>query len=250
MKLLLLLSCLFNLLILPLHASLSAQKEAKQFAKINKISSNATAKRSRKKFHSNNLNSRKSVPNKRKKEKTCAQQRRAKVSWETYNTEEYSFNIPNDWQCIDDKTQLPEKLDSVFIGRGNGGLTPTINIAKEITKKKTREYLEEILNYHRADESTLESDIFTQLHANSVEFTIIKTEKNSSWGKVFCLQAISIINHTAYVFTATTTIEDYSDVSLVFLKTVSSFQLSKNQQPSGDQILEEALQMLEKEKKR
>lgn len=163
------------------------------------------------------------------------------ISWGIYTGEEYSIQIPSHWQGINDKTQLPDKLDVVFIGKGSGSLTPTINISQEITAKNQAEYIEEILAYHKANDMTLDSSIFTHIQSPSGEFTIIKTEKNSSWGKVFCLQGVSVINHTAYIFTSTATLDDYPAVSLIFLKTVASFKLSNKEAMSGDAILKEAL---------
>ncbi|AHK63324.1 hypothetical protein [Chlamydia avium] len=163
------------------------------------------------------------------------------ISWELYSAEEYSIQIPSNWQGINDKTQLPDKLDVVFIGKGSGSLTPTINISQEITAKSQPEYIEEILTYHKSNDMTLDSSVFAHIKSPSGEFTIIKTEKNSSWGKVFCLQGVSVINHTAYIFTSTATLDDYPAVSLIFLKTVASFKLSNKETMSGDAILKEAL---------
>ncbi|QXE26949.1 hypothetical protein [Chlamydia buteonis] len=169
------------------------------------------------------------------------------ISWVAYSTDEYTIRIPNNWQCINDKTQLPEKLDVVFIGQGTGSLTPTINISQEIISKNQPEYIEEILAYHKANDMTLESSVFTHIQSLNGEFTIIKTEKNSSWGKVFCLQGVAVINHKAFIFTSTATLDDYPNVSLIFLKTVSSFKLSEKEATSGDTILKEALQALQEE---
>ncbi|WP_100934021.1 hypothetical protein [Candidatus Chlamydia corallus] len=172
------------------------------------------------------------------------------IQWVLYPGKSYSIRTPSFWQCIDDKTQLPEKLDVLLIGKGKGTLTPTINIAQEITSKSSKEYIEEILAYHKANEMTLECGIFTQIQSPSGEFTIIKTEKNSSWGRVFCLQATTVINHTAYIFTSTATLDDYPELSLTFLKIVSSFQINGGKEAaSGDAILEKALEALQNEKK-
>ncbi|SPN73252.1 hypothetical protein C10C_0065 [Chlamydia serpentis] len=174
----------------------------------------------------------------------------APMQWVPYLGENYSVNIPSFWQCIDDKTQLPEKLDVLFIGKGKGNLTPTINIAQEITGKSSQEYIEEVLAYHKANEMTLESEIFTQIDSPNGKFSIIKTEKNSSWGRVFCLQATAVINHTAYIFTSTATLDDYAELSFIFLKVVSSFQINGGKEAvSGDAILEKALKALQNEKK-
>ncbi|AAD18238.1 hypothetical protein CpB0085 [Chlamydia pneumoniae TW-183] len=172
------------------------------------------------------------------------------VQWVRYSGKNYSIQTPSLWQCIDDKTQLPEKLDVLLIGKGKGNLTPTINIAQEITSKSSKEYIEEILAYHKANEMTLESGIFTQIQSPSGEFTIIKTEKNSSWGRVFCLQATTVIDHTAYIFTSTATLDDYAELSFTFLKVVSSFQIRGGKEAtSGDAILEKALEALQNENK-
>ena len=167
--------------------------------------------------------------------------------WSSYSGVGYTINYPETWQCIDDKTQLPEKLDAVFIGRGIGQLTPTINLAQEITSKGISEYVEEVLTYHKTQDTTLESSIFTHIQSQSGEFTIIKTEKNSSWGRVYCLQAIAVLNHTAYILTSTTTLADYPELSLIFFKAVASFSLEASKIPSGDAILEEALKKFKEE---
>lgn len=181
-----------------------------------------------------------------KKRALEAKKNKPSISWITYSNSTYSFLIPNTWQCIDDKTQLPEKLDVLFIGKGAGGLTPTINSAHEIIHKTEDAYIEEILDYHRTNENTLESSIFAHIQAHSSNFTIIKTEKNTSWGRVFCLQGVTVIDHTAYVLTSTSTIDDYPNVSLALLKAASSFRLlEKEEAARGDAILEKALKDLQ-----
>lgn len=164
----------------------------------------------------------------------------------TFFHEAYSCSIPTAWQCIQDKQQLPEKVDAVFIGTGRGGLTPTIHIAQETTPKTISEYIEEVLAYHKHSDTTLESTVFTQLPARNCHFYVLKTEKHTSWGRVFCLQAITIVNHVAYIFTSNSTQEDYPDISLLFLKTVSSFQITEKDD-SGTAILENALKALQEE---
>lgn len=121
-----------------------------------------------------------------------------------------------------------------------------MNSSHEIIHKTEEAYIQEILDYHRANEMTLESSIFTHIQIPSGKFTIIKTEKNTSWGKVFCLQGVSVIDHTAYILTSTSTIEDYPKVSLALLKAASSFKLSEKEEAvRGDSILEKALQDLQ-----
>ncbi|MBQ8498287.1 hypothetical protein [Chlamydia sp.] len=184
-----------------------------------------------------------------KKRALEAKRNKPSISWITYSNLKYSFLIPNNWQCIDDKTQLPDKLDALFIGKGAGSLTPTINSAHELINKTEEAYIQEILEYHRANEMTLESSIFTHIQAPSGKFTIIKTEKNTSWGRVFCLQSVAVIDRTAYILTSTSTVEDYPNVSLALLKAASSFQLSEKEEAArGDAILEKALQDLQKGK--
>ncbi|ANH78868.1 hypothetical protein [Candidatus Chlamydia sanziniae] len=180
-------------------------------------------------------------------EKTSTKKIHPISNWISYSHTDYTIRIPTSWQCIDDKVQLPEKLDVVFIGQGTGSLTPTINIAQEVTSKQLSEYIEEILAYHKANELTLESSVFTQIQSPSGEFTIIKTEKKSSWGRVFCLQAVTIVNHNAYIVTSTATLDDYPTLSFTFLKTVASFQLTSKESSSGNVILQEALNALENE---
>lgn len=203
-----------------------------------KIPANANQRRILRKEAARNTNTRYTPSQSQKKHSASPEK------YISYSEENYHLSIPQSWQCINDKTQLPEKLDMVLIGKGAGGLTPTINIAQETTTKPLADYLAEAIAYHKASETTLNSAIFTTLPAVNCEFTIVKTEKTSSWGKVICLQAIAIANHTAYVFTGTTTLDDYESISLVFLKTVSSFALSETQATSSDAVLEKALKQL------
>lgn len=164
-----------------------------------------------------------------------------------YSNEAYSCRPPQSWQCIQEKAQLSETVDVLFIGQGKGGLTPTIHIAQEITPKSILEYIEEVLAYHKQNNATLETSVFTQIPAHNCHFYILKTEMNTSWGRVFCLQAITIVNHVAYVLTSNSAQEDYPDVSLLFLKTVASFKLAKIKEESGDTVLENALKALQNE---
>ncbi|AGE75262.1 hypothetical protein AO9_03520 [Chlamydia psittaci Mat116] len=248
MKLHALVSFLFTSLSLTISANPQTQSTAKP---AQRRSSSVSQRRALKKSQSSISNATAShyVAKRAHKSRRTTQQTKEKssISWVTYSTDEYTIRIPNNWQCINDKTQLPEKLDVVFIGQGTGSLTPTINISQEIISKNQPEYIEEILAYHKANDMTLESSVFTHIQSLHGEFTIIKTEKNSSWGRVFCLQGVAVINHKAYIFTSTATLDDYPNVSLIFLKTVSSFKLSEKEATSGDTILREALKALQEE---
>ena len=225
----------YSLLLISFPSTLKASPEKKTLSRASKL------REKRKEFlHVSG----KPVPRYALKKRALeAKKNKPTTTWVTYSNSKYSFLIPNTWQCIDDKTQLPEKLDALFIGKGTGGLTPTMNSSHEIIRKTEEAYIQEILDYHRANEMTLESSIFTHIQAASGKFTIIKTEKNTSWGRVFCLQGVSVIDHTAYILTSTSTIEDYPNVSLALLKAASSFKLSEKEEAvRGDSILEKALQ--------
>ncbi|WP_139414506.1 hypothetical protein [Chlamydia abortus] len=248
MKLHALVSFLFTSLSLTMSANPQTQSTAKP---AQRHPSSVSQRRALKKSQSgiSKATASRNVTKRAHKSRRTTQQTKEKslVSWVTYSTDEYTIRIPSNWQCINDKTQLPEKLDVVFIGQGTGSLTPTINVSQEIISKHQPEYIEEILAYHKANDMTLESSVFTHIQSLNGEFTIIKTEKNSSWGKVFCLQGVAVINHKAYIFTSTATLDDYPNVSLIFLKTVSSFRLSEKEATSGDMILREALKALQEE---
>lgn len=232
-------------------APASAKERRQAYAR--RQSSSITQKNTRKKQTSQTKTTRTYPSSKRKPQvkksegKNPPQQNVQAVSYSLYSNESYSCCTPETWQCINDKTQLPEKLDVIFIGQGRGGLTPTINIAQELTNKTTAEYLDEVLTYHKSSDTTLESSIFTQIQAQNATFHLLKTEKSTSWGKVYCLQAIAIVHHTAYIITSTSTQDDYPDISVYFLKTVSSFKLSEKMEAQGDTVLENALRQLQKE---
>ncbi|WP_213357565.1 hypothetical protein [Chlamydiifrater phoenicopteri] len=164
----------------------------------------------------------------------------------TYFGEDYSIKLSSIWQCIEDKQQLPEKIDLLFIGKGVSSLTPTINVASEITQKNFTEYAEEIISYHLQDSNTLSSAVFTSVRSPCCEFIIIKTEKNSCWGQVVFLQAVTVKNNKVYLFNCMSAWDDFPQISQEFLKTVTSFQLKKSRELSGDEILEQALRSIEK----
>ncbi|WP_213318214.1 hypothetical protein [Chlamydiifrater volucris] len=223
---------LFFLLFCPLASTGGEQSKTRRQVLIERKKSRQRS------FHTSNLS--------RRYEKKCSKEKLCVTKGTTYCGEDYSIHLSSDWQCIEDKQQLPEKIDLLFIGKGISSLTPTINVASELTQKNSTEYAEEIISYHLQDPNTFSSSVFSTVRSPCCEFIIIKTEKNSCWGQVVFLQAVTVKNRKVYLFNCMSAWDDFPSISQEFLKTVTSFQLKEGRDMSGDEILEQALRGINK----
>lgn len=135
----------------------------------------------------------------------------------------FSMEGPKGWGCIDDKTQLPGKVDLVYIGAGKTGqFTPSINLATEVTEMTITEYTALAKNYHETQANTTCSYLGTITTQAGVA-ELLQIDRKTQWGVVRFLQAMLIDKGKAYVLTATCLQEDFSNLYSQFFQTMQSF---------------------------
>lgn len=146
----------------------------------------------------------------------------------------FSMSGPSGWSCIDDKSQLPGKIELIFVGTGKGSFTPSINVAMEESKMQLSEYVNLAREYHLSkNESKVETKCshLGKIHTQSGEAEVLQIDRETAWGPVRFLQASLIKDGYAYVVTATCLAEEFSHYCPLFFQAIRSF--SAHPQPSG-----------------
>lgn len=137
----------------------------------------------------------------------------------------YALQAPKGWQCINDKKQLPSKVEMVFIGTGKGQFTPSINLATEKTEMTLKEYVDLSKQYHEGQGETTCRSLGT-IETNMGSAHMLQIDRQTQWGTVRFLQASLIKNGSAFVITATCLLEDYNALSAQFIRSIQSFTIN------------------------
>lgn len=141
-------------------------------------------------------------------------------------TSPFTITPPKGWECIQDPTQLPQKVKFIYIGNAKKSFTPSINLASELTNMALDEYVNTAKGYHESQSGarcSLLGDIITK--AGTAK--LMQIDRSTEWGEVRFLQAALIREGEAYVITATCLREEFPSLSTLFLKTIQSFAVEK-----------------------
>lgn len=136
----------------------------------------------------------------------------------------YQLTAPKGWQCVADKSQLPAKVELIYIGTGKGQFNPSLNIAKETTTMDLKDYVAFARKYHEKEGSTTS-------HLGSIDTPegkamLVQIDRNTQWGNVRFLQASLIKDETAYVITATCLQNEFGNFYAPFLQAIQSFTIN------------------------
>lgn len=138
----------------------------------------------------------------------------------------FSMSGPKGWSCIEDKSQLPGKIELIFVGSGKGSFTPSINVAMEETKMTLSEYVNLAQEYHLSKKESKGETKCTPLgriRTQSGEAEVLQIDRETEWGVVRFLQASLIQDGKAYVMTATCLVEEFSNLCPLFFQAIRSF---------------------------
>lgn len=144
----------------------------------------------------------------------------------THDLKCFSMTGPKGWSCIEDKSQLPGKIELIFVGTGKGSFTPSINVAMEETKMQLSEYVNLAQEYHLSkNESKGETKCsrLGKIRTQSGEAEVLQIDRQTEWGPVRFLQASIIQDGMAYVMTATCLVEEFSSHCPLFFQAIRSF---------------------------
>lgn len=136
----------------------------------------------------------------------------------------FSFAPPKGWQCIDDKTQLPAKVEIVYIGTGKAGFTPSLNLAKEETKLSLEEYTNLAKSYHESHPQT-KCNVLGSIETKAGVAHILQIDRITQWGPVRFLQASVIRQGIAYVMTATCLEKEFASNYPHFFNAIQTLEI-------------------------
>ena len=145
---------------------------------------------------------------------------------EAYGGEPYITHPPKGWECINDPSQLPQKVKVIFIGSGTtkNPFTPSLNIACEETLLPTHEYLNLAKSYHEGQGKT-HCALLGKLKTDAGGAELLQIDRASQWGDVRFIQAVLVQEGCAYVVTATCLKNDFSMLSSQIFKAIQSLRI-------------------------
>lgn len=141
----------------------------------------------------------------------------------------FSLKAPNGWERIDDAKQLPEKVKLLYVGKGKGQFTPSINLACEETQMSLSEYVQLAKQYHESLPET-NCSLVGKVDTKQGEAQLIQIDRKTGWGDLRFLQASIISNGVAYVITATATEDEFLGLYPYFYQAIQSFQYESEKQ--------------------
>lgn len=136
----------------------------------------------------------------------------------------FTLTAPKGWSCIQDKNELPGKIQAVYIGSGNGTFTPSINLATEKTTMPIGDYTALAKKYHEGQGDTKCINLGT-LKTKAGEMHLLQIDRHTQWGPVRFLQASVIHEGIAYVLTATCLSQEFSALHMQFFQAIQSFTI-------------------------
>jgi hypothetical protein len=138
----------------------------------------------------------------------------------------YITQPPKGWECIDDPTQLPQKVKVLFIGTGTikSPFNPSINVTTEETSLSIGEYVCLAKQYHETQSSTRCIALGT-VKTESGQAELLQIDRPTQWGDVRFIQAMLIQEGRAYVVTATCLKKEFGALSSQLFKSIQSFKV-------------------------
>jgi len=144
--------------------------------------------------------------------------------WTFFAHADVALTPPKGWECIKDPEQLPEKILCIYVGKGKGQFTPSINIAHEETKFEIEEYIKLAKSYHESQANAKCTKI-GKIETKAGPLQLLQIDTSTQWGNVRFLQAILIKDSAAYVITATCLQEEFSQLSAHLFKSIQTFSI-------------------------
>lgn len=133
---------------------------------------------------------------------------------------------PKGWECIRDPEQLPQKIQALYVGKGNGNASfaPSINVAKEATALSLKEYVKLAKSYHEGQRD-VQCTLLGAMKTEAGMMELMQIDRTSQWGAVRFVQAYLIEGGEAYVVTATCLKQEFSALASQLHKAMQSFTL-------------------------
>jgi hypothetical protein len=145
-----------------------------------------------------------------------------------YGEENYLTHPPKGWECINDPSQLPQKIKAIYIAKGkaNQPFTPSLNVACEETSLSLNSYVQLAKSYHEGESQT-RCTLLGKIATEAGRAELLQIDRPSKWGAIRFIQAMLIQDGEAYVVTATCLKEDFSALSSQIFKAMQSLTVPK-----------------------
>ncbi len=138
----------------------------------------------------------------------------------------FTFIPPKGWDCVQDRDQLPKKVQVVYIGTGNANFMPSLNLAEEPVTISLREYVSAAKTYHEAEPETACRELGT-IKTKAGNAHVLQIDRKTGWGDVRFIQATLIVNNIAYVITGTCLRDEFGTFCPAFFEAIQTFDVER-----------------------
>jgi hypothetical protein len=136
------------------------------------------------------------------------------------------FNPPKGWE-IADPTSLSPRVKIAFLKNTGKGFCPSINLAIEETQASLNEYLKAVKAIHEQDRSS-HWRALGKMRTSAGMAQLTEINSTSEWGPIRILQLILVKDSHAYVVTAASLKEEFSNYYKEIQSTFRSLTLSND----------------------
>ena len=131
------------------------------------------------------------------------------------------FTPPKNWNYVSGD-QLPDKVKVMVVGKGKKGYPPSINLGVEEYKGTTKDYLKIVKRIN--DEQGGDWKDLGQVRTAAGCASLSQLDTRTEWGWVRMMHIILCKDGAAYILTAASLRDEYSDHYSNFFKTMRSLR--------------------------
>jgi hypothetical protein len=160
------------------------------------------------------------------------------------------FIPPQNWHCAD-PAKLSKEVLVGFIGKGDHAFNPSINLAQEKTEASLDEYIKAIKCSHKNEKNFQIREMGSFKNQIDGDSALIEITKNSPFGEIKLLQAITKKDDYVFILTGAVLKEELLKFKEAFFKSFKSLKIVDNllkETPSQSINLENKLSDLKQKK--
>ena len=136
-----------------------------------------------------------------------------------------TFTPPTGWRLAD-PSSLPSSVKVMVVGKTKGEYPPSINLATEEFSGTLKQYLKIVKNINESQKAEWKDLGFIKTDAGQASLSQVDSKTN--WGTVRLMHVILVKNGLAYILTAASLKDEFSQFYKDFFNSLKSLQINPN----------------------
>ena len=135
------------------------------------------------------------------------------------------FTPPPGWKMAN-SNQLPGSVQFMVVGKGQGDVPPSMNLATEPYSGTLKQYLKIVKSIN--DSKGAEWKDLGSIRTDAGNANLSQVDKKTQWGEMRMMHAILLKNHTIYIVTAAAPKEEFARYYKDFFQSIRSLRINKD----------------------